>query len=265
MRKSLKSNRKSEYRAGLGARYCSVAAGLIGAAVVGGVASNSAASKAAKSQKGASDAAATSAAIAQDQWDTYKETYQPAEKAYLADALAYDSPENRENAAGLAASTVASQFGKAREVMGRTPGLDPSSAAYAAGLAGLETGEAAANATSQNKARQTVDDQGWARRTDALSLGKGLPAQASAGLSSSANISSSIAGQQAGQAGAIGSSVGNLAFKAFNAYGNSSAGLGDGYTPQFSGGSGAGASSLTPVTSDGYVLPDLSTSMNYGL
>lgn len=202
-----------------------VAAAVVGSAVVGAAASSSAANKAAKSQQGSSDAAATQAGIAQDQWDTYKSTYQPLEKQYVADAQNYDNPENQAEAAGLAASTVASQFGKARDTLSRTPGLDPSSAAYAAGLTGLETNEAAAGAVAQNKARQNVQDQGWARRTDALSLGKGLPAQASAGLSSSAAISSGLAAQQGAQAAGIANNVGNLGFKAYDAYSKANTGL----------------------------------------
>lgn len=159
---------------------------------------------------------------------------------------------------------MASSFGKARDVLSRTPGLDPSSGAYAAGLAGLETNEAAAGAVAQNKARQNVQDQGWARKTDAISLGKGLPAQASAGLSSSAAISSGLASQQGQQAAGIASNVGNLGFKAFDAYNNANNGLGGGYTPQFSGGSGA-ASSITPVTNSGYAAPDLGSSLEFGL
>lgn len=216
-----------------------VAAAMIGSAVIGGIASNSAASKAAKANKGASDAAATQAAISQDQWNTYKETYQPLEKQYVADAQSFDNPANREKAAGLASSTVASQFGKARERLGRTPGLDPSSAAYSAGLAGLDTTQAAADAVGQNAARQSVEDRGWARRTDALSLGKGLPAQASAGLGSAAMINSQLAGNAQAQANATGAGIGNMAFKAFDAWGkNSNTGLS--YTPDADYGGGGG-------------------------
>lgn len=130
----------------------------------------------------ASAASRQQAAIAQDQWDTYKRFYQPLETKFVADAQSYDSPENRERAAGLSSATTAMQFGKARQRMARA-GVDTSSAAYTAGLADLEMSQAAADATGQNAARNKVEDMGWARRTDALSLGKGLPAQASAGLS----------------------------------------------------------------------------------
>lgn len=199
-----------------------VAAALIGSAVVGGVAANSASKRAASASQGASEAAATSAAISQDQWENYKKTYQPLEEQYVKDAQNYDNPENQAEAAGLASATVASQFGKARGTLSRTPGLDPSSGAYAAGLTGLETQEAAANAVAQNAARQGVQDRAQAMKTDALSLGKGLAATAASGLAQSAGIQAGLATQAGNQASNTASNVGNLAFKAFDAYNKSS-------------------------------------------
>lgn len=216
-----------------------VAAAVVGSAAIGAAASNSASKRASAASKGASDAAGTQAAIAQDQWDTYKKTYQPLEEAFVKEAQDYDSFANREKEAGLAATTVNSQFGLARERLARTPGLDPSSAAYTSAIAGLDRDQAAAGAVSQNAARDRVQDMGRALRSDAISLGKGLPAQASAGLSSAAAIGSQIAGQQSGQAAAIGSGVGNLAFRAYDAFNKSGSG-GLSYVPDASYGTGGG-------------------------
>jgi gas vesicle protein len=154
--------------------------------------------------EGANNAAADSTRlqgeIARDQWNRYKEIYEPLERGMVTDAQNYDSPENYARAAGDASATVSSQFSKARDRLGRTPGLDPSSGAYQASLVGLDLAQAASDATQQNAARQKVTDTAYARKTDALSLGKGLPAQASSALATSAN--SSLAQAQFGQTNA---------------------------------------------------------------
>lgn len=163
-------------------------------------------------------AARQQAAIAQDQWDTYKQIYQPLEKAYVADAQEFASPANRERYAGEAGATVSQQFGQARERLARTPGLDPSSAAYTSSLAGLDMRQAAAGAVGQNAARYRVDDMGWARRTDALSLGKGLPAQASSGLAQSGAASAQLAQNGLAASSAQGAQIGQLVSQGVNAW-----------------------------------------------
>jgi hypothetical protein len=157
--------------------------------------------------EGANDAAAAStrmqSEIAKDQWNRYKEIYEPLERGMVADAQNYASPENFALAAGDASASVASQFGKARDRLSRTPGLDPSSGAFASSMVGLDLAQAATDVTQQNTARARVKDMAYARKTDALSLGKGLspdkslPALAAAGLGSAA--SGSLAQAQFGQ------------------------------------------------------------------
>lgn len=151
--------------------------------------------------EGANNAAADSTRlqgeIARDQWNRYKEIYEPLERGMVTDAQNYDSPENYARAAGDASATVSSQFSKARERLSRTPGLDPSTPGAQASMVGLDLAQAASDATQQNAARQKITDTAYARKTDALSLGKGLPAQASSALATSAN--SSLAQAQFGQ------------------------------------------------------------------
>ena len=77
-------------------------------------------------------------------------------------------------------------------------------------MSGLDLAQAASDATQQNAARQKVKDTAYAHKTDALSLGKGLPAQASAGLSNAATAMSTIAGQQSSLAGQQAQAVGQL-------------------------------------------------------
>lgn len=187
-----------------------IATAIVGSAVIGGIASDRASSRAADAQRGASDAAMMQANIAQEQWDKYNEMYAPLEQKYIDEAQNYDSPENFAKAAGDASATVSEQFSKARDRLGRTPGLDPSSGAYTSSLVGLDLAQAASDATQQNAARQRVKDTAFARKTDTLSLGKGLPAQASAGLSNAATTMSSIAGQQTSLAGKQAQATGQL-------------------------------------------------------
>lgn len=168
----------------------------------------------------AAHAAGVQADIAQDQWDTYKKTYQPLELSYVNEAQNFDTEANRELAAGDASATVASQFGKARDRLGRTVGVDPSSAAYTSAIAGLDMNQAAVDAVSQNAARTRVKDTAWARKTDALSLGKGLPSQASAGLSMAGNANANLSATASNRANATGSAFGALVSNGLDAWNN---------------------------------------------
>lgn len=168
----------------------------------------------------AADANRTQTQIANDQWNTYKEVYQPLEKSIVADASNYDSPENYAKAAGNANATVSSEFGKARDALTRTPGLDPSSASYQAGMTQLGLAQAANGAVAQNAARQGVADTAYQRKMNALSLGKGLPASASAGLSNSANFNAGMASNAQTQANNNAAGWGSLASRAFTGVAN---------------------------------------------
>lgn len=181
------------------------AGAAIGQMLGGGLDGDSGASDANSS---AADANRMQAKIASQQWDRYNKIYAPMEDAYVKESQTYDSPENLTRAAGDASATVSSQFGKARDRLSRTPGMDPSTPGYGANLMGLELAQAATDATQQNAARQKVKDTAYARKTDALSLGKGLPAQASSMLGSASSNGLALAqfgqGQANAQAGAAG-------------------------------------------------------------
>lgn len=167
---------------------------------------------------GANDAAANAsriqAQIAQEQWNRYKEIYEPLERQMVNEAQHYDTPEQYQRAAGDASATVSDQFSKARERLSRTPGLDPSQAGYGASMVGLDLAQAASDATAQNAARKNVTDTAYARKTAALGLGKGLDTTAAAGLGSAASnnltLASNAQRQSNYEAGAIGSSMGRI-------------------------------------------------------
>lgn len=164
----------------------------------------------------AADANALQAQIARDQWNRYKEIYEPLERGMVEEAQNYDSPENYAKAAGEASATVSSQFSKARDRLSRTPGLDPSTPGAQATMAGLDLAQAASDATQQNAARQKVKDTAYARKTDALSLGKGLPANASSMLSTSANNNLSLAQAGMTQANNQAAAFGRVADRVFS-------------------------------------------------
>lgn len=194
-------------------------------AVIGGVATVASAAIGASSSSGSSsanDAAANAqdvqSQIAADEWNTYKQTYLPLEQTMVQDAQNYASPANYEKAAGDAKSTVESQFDAQKASLARTPGMDPSSGAYQAGMTSLGLQEAASSATAQNAARTNVTNTAFDRELNAVSLGKGLPATASSAASSAANTALGLSNleynqsnKDAANTGAMISGLGNVA------------------------------------------------------
>lgn len=194
-----------------------ICASVAGAVVASALADDNGAEEA---NAAAADANRTQAQIANDQWQNYKKNYQPLENALVAEASNYDSPENYARAAGDASATNASEFGKVKEALARTPGLDPSSPAFQAGMTQLGLQQAASSAVTQNAARQGVADTAYARKLNAVSLGKGLPAQASAGLSSVASFNANMAANAQAQANQNAAGWGSLASRAFTGIAN---------------------------------------------
>ena len=157
------------------------------------------------------DANALQAQISRDQWNRYKEIYEPLERQMVDEAQDYASPENYAKAAGEASATVSQQFSKARDRLTRTPGLDPSSGAYQSSLVGLDLAQAANDATQQNLARKGVTDTAYARKQSALGLGKGLDSTAANGMQTVANSNLSLANAMQRQSNAEAQAGGQLA------------------------------------------------------
>lgn len=186
----------------------------VAGAVLGSVLSDDNGAEAANNA--AADANALQAQIARDQWERYKTVYAPLEESMVKDAQNYDSPENYAKAAGDASATVAQQFGKAKGRLTRTPGLDPSSGAYQAGVVGLDLAQAATDATQQNAARQKVGDTAYQRKMAALGLGKGLDSTAASGIGASASNSLAMAQNGQNQANAQAGAVGRVVDRVFS-------------------------------------------------
>ncbi|MBB6578940.1 hypothetical protein HNP33_003045 [Comamonas odontotermitis] len=142
--------------------------------------------------------------------DLYDTTYVPLHQAVAADAMNYDSAENYARAAGDAAATNASEFAKAQSRLTRTPGMDPSSGAYQAGMVGLNLAQAANGAVTQNAARKGVQDTAWTRKTQALGLGNNLAGVASSSLGSGYNSAANQAQANQKEGSAMGGMLGNI-------------------------------------------------------
>lgn len=164
---------------------------------------------------------AMQAEIARDQWDRYKQVYAPLEDRLVGEAMDYGQPWRYDAAASQAAATVNQQYDKARQQMQRTPGLDPSSGAYTAALAGLEMNRAASSAGAQNLARKQVDDTAYARKHTAVGLGKGLDTAASSALGGLATYHAGQAQQQQQQNMQYASALGRVTERAINGLSNS--------------------------------------------
>lgn len=184
-------------------------AAAVGGAVVSGIASNKAADTAADAQNAATAANAYQGQIATDEYNDYKTTYQPLEQSMVAQAQNYDTPAAYDKAAADAQATTSQQIGAAQDRLARTPGLDPTSAAAQAGQTNLALQGAALGAGNQNAARTNIQNTAWARKMDALGLGKGLVTNASNSLNQNAQTAAGLSSIASAQAGKTASSVGS--------------------------------------------------------
>ncbi|MET3135238.1 hypothetical protein AAKU55_005546 [Oxalobacteraceae bacterium GrIS 1.11] len=187
-----------------------IATAVVGAAVIGGIVANNSSKRAGEANQKSIDANRYQGEIASDQYEEYKTTYRPLEQALVKDATNYDKPEAYDKAAGEAQGAVSSQIGLARDRLSRTVGYDPTSAAAQAASVNLELRGAAMGAAAQNQARQGVTDKAYARKLDAVGLGKGLVTNASTGMASAAANASTIARNASLEAGQTASGVGAM-------------------------------------------------------
>ena len=191
-------DREHQYEAGLRARHtCTVGAAIgaavsLGTAAIGANASKKASNAASSANDAQAQIARQQAAIAQEQWDTYKELYQPLEKNMVAGAMNYDTPERREAEAAAAGADVNASFGRqtgsvARQLASYGVNADPSGGQFGSTLRILAGQGAAAEAGAKNVARRNVQDTAWARQVQMASVGRGLPAVSAANMNGAAN------------------------------------------------------------------------------
>lgn len=106
-----------------------------------------------------------------------KTVFQPMEDQIVADANAYDTPGRQADAAARAASDVESAMGRAtgdmnREILRRGGSVDDGAARGMA--ADIMLGKAKATAGATDQATRSIEAQGYARKMDAVGLGKGI-------------------------------------------------------------------------------------------
>lgn len=138
----------------------------------------------------ASDIAGQQAAIAQDQWNYYKQHYQPLETNLIQQAMAAGSPDEFARARGAANADVTGAFDKARKQTAsrmQSFGLNPASPAYQSGAASVDLAEGAARAGALTTADNLTRDKAYSKALDVVGIGRGIPAQSAASAGYAAN------------------------------------------------------------------------------
>lgn len=115
------------------------------------------------------------------EYDAYrKRVFQPGEEKLMADAMTFNTDQERERMAGEAGGDVAQAFGSARDQLRRDvgrAGINPADGAFTSSLSGMAGQEALQTSFLKNKTRNDAKTMGRAMLTDAVSLGRNLPAQ----------------------------------------------------------------------------------------
>lgn len=132
-------------------------------------------------------AADTAANIALDQWNYYKQNYQPLETNLINQANTAGSPDEFARARGTANADVTGAFDKAgKQTASRLQsfGINPGAPAYQAAMGSTDLAQGAATAGALTTADNNTRDRAFSKALDVASIGKGIPASATAGLNS---------------------------------------------------------------------------------
>lgn len=119
----------------------------------------------------------TQTALAQDYNDYNKSTFRPLEQNIVQSAQAYDTPERRAAARDTAMADVEQQLTNQRGITARNmerSGVNPNSGQAIAASNQMAISGAAMQSNAAYKAGKDVEIQGYARKMDAVGLGKGL-------------------------------------------------------------------------------------------
>lgn len=154
--------------------------------------------------------------IAKEDWDRFKQVYQPLENELVADVRQGVQPdyEGLDARPGTAARDVTDQYERSRNVLMRNLGRyggRPDSGQFRETMRIMGTDEARDRAAAATRARFDVEDQKrterkyadettFNRQSGVLSLGRGLPSQSASNLSAAASGLSDVARQQGGRA-----------------------------------------------------------------
>lgn len=140
---------------------------------------------------------------ARDYYNYQKETFRPLERGLVADAQKFNTEAYREQLASRAAADAGLAFSRTqaanRRAMGAM-GVNPNSGRFAGIQNASNLALAANRANAMSNTRMQADQMGYARKLDAVGLGRGL-AGASAAAYGGATGAGSAAGQSAQSAG----------------------------------------------------------------
>jgi hypothetical protein len=160
--------------------------------------------------------------------DQYRKTvFEPLEREIVQDAKDFDTEQERQRLAGLAAGDVTQAAGNARQQTGRAMtrmGVNPADGKWAAQYGALDQAQVLAGADAANKSRMNALTMGVARKMDAASLGRGLPGNqaTAAGLAMNAGAGSAAsAAMPLNQAAQAASTMGAGYDTAIRGYGTS--------------------------------------------
>lgn len=180
--------------------------------------------KARKLQEKSLEPAQIQADIAKEQWSNYKENYLPVEEQYTDVAKTGLDLGYQADRAGQDVRTAFSVQKQRAERDALRMGLDPSSAAYQDKMEDMATSEALASAGARTTARERGGLTNLSLKQNAISLGKGLASQASAGLNSAAAGFSNAANARQQSANGYGQFSGYMLNQGLNMMNNNNGG-----------------------------------------
>jgi hypothetical protein len=138
--------------------------------------------------------------ISKDYYDYSKSTFRPLEQGIVADSQTYDTADRRQSESDAAVADVNQQVSAQRAASGREMarmGINPESGATRAVMDAGDIGAAKAAAGAAYQARKNVETQGYARKMDAASLGRGLAANQATSAGVAINAGNAAAGNAA--------------------------------------------------------------------
>lgn len=169
-------------------------------------------------------------AQAQDYYDYQKETFRPLERGLVADAENFNTDTYRNQLAAQASADAGLAFGQTQASNRRAMaamGVNPNSGNFAGMQNASNLALSANRANAMTNARMQADQMGYARKLDAVGMGRGL-AGASSAAYGGATGAGSAAGNSAQSAGQ--NYMGNTAIGAgtmASGYGQGLSGLGN--------------------------------------
>lgn len=112
-----------------------------------------------------------------EQWDYYKDTFQPVERQMVQEAMDYGSAADQEQQAGTARADMTAAFDSQRQQANRqlmSMGVNPNSGKFAASNRAADIAQAAATAGAMTGARTTARDKGISLRAGAAAFGRNM-------------------------------------------------------------------------------------------